>query len=171
MRRKLLSAIAVFCVLQSPLAVTPSAPALAQSAVDEASFVAAAKATALLQIESSALALEQATTKEVRSFAQKALELGNIAEEKLSAIAGEASFSPAAEARHHRTLDQLSVAPAESFDQAYLDLQVQTKRTAVALCTSYLRGGEDEDLRAFAAEWLSSLQERLAEGQELARGM
>ena len=161
-----LFAVTLPAAMSLPAAADHAAPLNART------FVAEATAANLLDVETSALAFERAENDAVRSFAQDVVQEGNIADEKLEEIAGAAATSlPTVDPKHYEKLDGLSAKEGEGFDAAYLDLQAEVYENAVTLFSTYAERGDDQELKAFAAETLPTLEERLQEIREIERSM
>jgi putative membrane protein len=68
--------------------------------------------------------------------------------------------TPAAmlEPEHYQKLDALKAATNPQFDQAYVEAQCTAHVGAIALMTEYARTGDNERLKALAAEIVPTLQ-------------
>lgn len=135
-------------------------------------FVAAAVPSNLFEIQSSELALQRTSTAPVQQFAQKMIADHTAAGERLQAVLAEggavAAPPMALDPPHQAMLTQLTNATAETFDTAYVNLQLQAHEEAVSLFSAYATSGDDPALRAFAAETLPVLQHHLSEVLTLA---
>ena len=70
---------------------------------------------------------------------------------------------------HWAKLDKLNSLNGADFTKAYEDMQVSAHKDAVSLFERYAKGGENADLKAFAAKTLPHLQEHLKLAQDLNR--
>jgi putative membrane protein len=68
---------------------------------------------------------------------------------------------------HGAKLDKLNSLSGADFTKAYEDMQVSAHKDAVSLFERYAKGGDNADLRAFAAKTLPHLQEHLKMAQDL----
>lgn len=131
-------------------------------------FVNTATVSNAFEIATSELALERATREDVRAFAQQMITEHNGATERLTAAA-QADDTPAPapylDARHQEMVAVLTDATAESFDQAYLEMQLNAHIESIALFNAY--AGREGELGAFAAELLPSLRMH----EEMVRGL
>jgi putative membrane protein len=155
MQPKTLALCAVVALCSSP----PLASA--QSVTDPEKFAATAASANMFEIESSELALEQATTDEVRQFAQQMIDDHTLAGEKMKAAADEDGITPPTTMaeKEQSQLEELQAAEGAAFEEAYLTAQVAAHDEAVELFGSFAENGEDSALRTFAAETLPTLQE------------
>jgi putative membrane protein len=126
----------------------------------------------MFEIESSQLALEKATSDEVKQFAQQMIDDHTLAGEKMKAAAEADGVSPPAglAEKQQSQLDQLQSAEGEAFDQAYVSAQVAAHDEAVALFENFSETGDESALRAFAAETLPTLEHHQSVALELSVG-
>jgi len=60
--------------------------------------------------------------------------------------------------QHAISYGQLQGSDGDDFDKAYMEAQAEAHAVAIALFTSYAQNGDDEALKAFAAQTLPHLQ-------------
>lgn len=135
--------------------------ASAQSVTDPAAFAEKAASANMFEIESSELALDQATNDDVKAFAQHMIDDHTAAGEKMKAAAQTDGVTPPAAmaAKEQAELEKLQGAAGGDFDAAYLTAQVAAHDEAVALFESFSQGGQESALKSFAAETLPTLEE------------
>jgi putative membrane protein len=68
---------------------------------------------------------------------------------------------------HQRKLDKLKEVEGADFDKAFDELQTSAHKDATSLFDRYAKGGDNADLRAFAAKHLPALQHHLKMAQDL----
>jgi putative membrane protein len=68
---------------------------------------------------------------------------------------------------HGAKLDKLNSLNGADFTKAYEDMQVSAHKDAVSLFERYAKGGDNVDLKAFAAKTLPHLQDHLKMAQDL----
>ncbi|MBA3334688.1 MAG: DUF4142 domain-containing protein [Acidobacteria bacterium] len=126
-------------------------------------FMTEAAKGGMEEIELSKLALNKATNKEVKSFAQKMIADHTKASNELKALAVKKNFTlPAA-----LTPEQISMATdmakvsSEEFDKEYVDAMVKDHEKDVSLFEAQSKNGTDTDAKAFAAKTLPTLQMHL----------
>lgn len=126
-------------------------------------FMTEAAKGGMEEIELSKLALNKATNKEVRDFAQKMVTDHTKASGELKALAAKKKFTlPAV-----LTPEQVSMAtdmakvPSEEFDEEYVDAMVKDHEKDVSLFEAQSKNGTDADAKAFAAKTLPTLQMHL----------
>lgn len=168
MQTKGLALAAILLCAGSPFARAQSAPDPA--APDPAAFAATAASANLFEIESSQLALDQATSDAVKAFARQMIDDHTAAGEKMKAAAQSDGVTPPAAmaAKDQTALEMLQAANAEVFDTAYLTAQVAAHDEAVALFETFSEGGAASALKSFAAETLPTLEKHQAMAHELA---
>jgi putative membrane protein len=165
MDTKALTLCAALALCSSPaIAVAQAAP------TDPQTFAEVAASSNMFEIESSQLALEQATEQNVRAFAEHMIEDHTAAGEKMEAAAEKDGITPPATMaeKEQSQLEQLQSAEGDAFDQAYVAAQVAAHDEAVALFDTFSLQGQESALREFAAETLPTLQEHQATVHELA---
>jgi putative membrane protein len=62
---------------------------------------------------------------------------------------------------------KLKAKSGKDFDQSYDQIQVKAHQEAVALFEAYTRGGDNADLKSWAAQTLPHLKEHLSMTQKL----
>ena len=68
---------------------------------------------------------------------------------------------------HGAKLDKLNSLTGADFTKAYEDMQLSAHKDAVSLFERYAKGGDNGDLKAFAAKTLPHLKEHLQMAQDL----
>lgn len=153
-------------------ALTLAVPAFAQdtaapttaiapmNVTDPAEFGAMASISNLFELESSTLALEMASSADVKAFAQQMITDHTKAAQDMAPAAAEEGIMPAEELdeRHQDMLDALSGLEGEEFDAAYIEAQALAHDEAVALFEGYSVNGEEGPLKTFATATLPTLQ-------------
>jgi len=165
-RLKLIVAAAALAASFGPLpAVAQDAdtPAVA-AALDKASWVKTVASSNMFEIESSKLALEKASSDEVKAFAQQMIDDHTKAGEKLAGVlekSGDPLPPRELAPKHAEVLEQLKTADGKAFDTAYVGAQHDAHVEAVALFTAYAAKPDDPALGAFATETLPTLKMHL----------
>jgi putative membrane protein len=124
-------------------------------------FMRQAAAADRFEIESSRLAVRQARSAEVKSFAQMMIKEHTDASNKMKATARQSRMrAPAAQMTpdQQAKLAALKSARGEEFDRAYVAAQREAHAAAVTLFQTYAQSGEDPSLKAFAAQTLPVVQ-------------
>ena len=122
----------------------------------------------MFEIESSKLALERADTKS-KSFAAKMVKdhSGTTAELKAIASRAKLELPTALDSAHQSKLDKLASLQGADFDKEYDSQQLAAHKDAVDLFQRYAKGGDNPDLKKFAAKHLPHLAQHL----KLAQGL
>lgn len=127
----------------------------------DAEFIQKAAIGGLFEVESSELAVLQATTPFVRDFAQMMVVDHGDSNRQLETIVREkgGQMPKELDAEHQRRLTTLRDQKGIDFDRQYRDMQVTTHKDAIALYERASTSCEDRDLKAFATKLLPALRE------------
>ena len=138
---------------------------LASFVTDAEQFSMMAATTDLFEIQSSQLALEQSQNAEIRAFAEQMIADHTATSQALAAIITQAALPitlpTGVDTTQAQKMEDLYTRRGEDFDASYVRWQRQTHEAAVALFTSYAEAGDQEQLKAFAAQNLPALQMHL----------
>ena len=171
----LLAALASPTFAQDSSSAVSSFPSTAEeiepaAAVDAQTFVNTATVSNLFEIQQ--LALSNSTSDEVKSFAQHMIDDHSKAADEMKAIATQEGLAVPAELDQPTAdkLAQLQAVSGEQFDLLYIQLQTAAHAEAVALFAGYANGGDNEALKAFAAQTLPVLEQHYEEALALSQG-
>ena len=156
---RLLTMIAVACGIFA-------VQAFAQTSTQE--FVTKVAVSDMFEIQSSKVASQKGNAN-VKAFAERMIKDHTKTSEELKGMAGKAKakLPTALDAEHQKKLDQLQKLTGEQFNTAYASLQVQAHEEAVKLFEAYSSGGDDAELKAWAAKTLPALKEHLQHARKL----
>lgn len=132
-------------------------------------FAAAAASSDMFEIQSSQLALEKSQNDAVREFAQMMIDDHTKASEELKAAAEQdgVAMPTDMDEKHKAQLEQLSSAPPESFDAAYVTAQQAAHEEGLTLMTNFAESGQEAALKAHAAKTAPIIQTHLEHVQKL----
>jgi putative membrane protein len=152
-----------------------NAPSMGSSAHQKPSdtkFVTEAADGGMAEVELGQLAVEKATSDDVKKFGQRMVDDHSKANEKLKAIAANKKIELPQEpsAKHKATKARLAKLSGTKFDHAYMADMVKDHKTDVAMFHRESNGGADPDVKAFATEALPILKDHLKQAQSLAAG-
>lgn len=178
MRKSSIIAIAAFAALAAPAfaqsATTLPAPATAAeiqpgNVTDAQTFTNEASVANAFEIQSSQLALTNASSADVKAFAQHMIDDHTKAGEEMQAVLAQQSVTPPAtlDQAHADKLAKLQASTGAEFDALYIQMQVEAHMQAVALFSGYAGNGEDGPLKDFAAKTLPTLQQHYDEVTKL----
>lgn len=138
------------------------------SAPSTADFVKIAAISDMFEIESSKLASARADASS-KQFATKMISDHTETSAELKAIAPKAGVEipGALDSSHQSKLDKLKGLQGANFDREYDSMQVGAHENAVSLFERYAKGGDNAELKAFAAKQLPHLQEHLRMAKDL----
>jgi len=148
-----------------------SAPARERTErLSDQQFVMLASAMDLAEIKLGKIALKNASRPEVKQFAEKMIADHTKSSMELLKVAGKKGLQPAQQPdnKHQALASEMATLKGAAFDRAYLKHMVMDHKMAVALFDAQARQGEDQDLKAFAADTLPVVRRHLKMAEELA---
>ena len=134
-------------------------------------FVKTVAISDMFEIQASQLALNKDPDADTKPFAQKMVQDHQTTSQELKALVDsskvQATLPTALDDKHQKMLDDLRAKNGKDFDQAYDRAQQQTHQEAVDLFQKYAEGGDNADLKEWAAKTLPHLKEHLAMAEKL----
>jgi putative membrane protein len=142
----------------------------AYAASPDASFVQKASAAGMAEIELSQLAATNASSAEIKSFAQTMVTDHTSANEKLTSIAKGKGLTPAAspDSTSKAAIASLKEKTGAAFDKQYAAIMLKDHKAAVALFEKEATSGQDAELKSFANDTLPTLKHHLEMATSLA---
>ena len=123
---------------------------------DAAGFANAVAASDMFEIESAKIAVDKASSAQIKSFAEelRADHEKSSAELKAAAAKGTSpiTVTPKLTAEQQGMLDQLKSAAGADFDRRFIDLQTNAHQKALALLQNYVGNGDSAPLKDFASK-------------------
>jgi putative membrane protein len=170
-------------IITAALTVVLAAPAYSQSVPERTginsalgvapkteAFVKEVAISDMFEIESSKLAQDRADAKS-KTFAGKMIQDHTETSTELKSLVQsgkvKADVPAALDKPHASKLDKLRSQNGKDFDKNYDSMQVSAHKDAVNLFDRYSKGGDNADLKAFAAKHLPHLQDHLKMAQDL----
>ena len=159
--------------LTSPPTETAAEPAAVETAAREAQdFVSAASQASLVEIRTSEMALEKATSPDVKAFAQMMIDNHKAAIDRLKAAASTAAMAAPADVLddfHMRRINDLVETDGDAdFDADYAALQVDAHNDAIKLFEDYSKDtNATAQLKSYADELMPMLQVHKAEATKI----
>lgn len=158
----LIAAPAAFAQMPQPAAETPAAATPTQALP----YAAKAGASDLYEIQSSELALKQAKSAEVKTFARMMIKHHTMTTKTLTAAAKSAKLVPPApmlEPAQADMIAQLQQAQGDAFDQAYVAQQKTAHAMALNLHQTYAAQGDTPQLKKAAAAAVPIVKRHIAQ--------
>ena len=151
-----------------PTVTTPAGKAGALAAADKRFFMEAA-AGGMAEVELGRLAADKASNADVRQFGQRMVDDHGKANDELKTLAFQKNVTLPADlgAKHKATRDRLAKLSGEAFDKAYMRDMVADHDKDVAAFQRVSKTAKDDDLKAFAAKTLPTLQEHQKMAKEI----
>lgn len=169
-------AVMFVCALGLPMAASAAGPMKPSAAGklliddDTKEFFGAAASANMLEVEASKLALQRASSPEVKAFAQQMVKDHTKASEALKVLAQKKGVTVPTTmmSRHQALYDELEdERTAADFEEAYSEAMVASHKEAVTLFDEVADDAEDPEIRTFAAKMLPRLQSHGGMAKEL----
>jgi putative membrane protein len=149
-----------------------ASPCLAQStAPSTQDFVTKVAISDMMEIQSSQFVLSKQPDADTKPFAERMVKDHQETSRELKALVDggkvKATLPTALDTEHQKKLDELKSKSGKDLDRTYDQMQVQAHEEAVKLFEAYASGGENSDLKAWAAKTLPHLKEHLAMAKKL----
>ena len=136
-------------------------------------FVTEAAQGDMLEIESGKLAQQKASDPNIKQFAGQLVNDHQKTSNDLKALVSSgkvrANLPTAMDSTHQGKFDKLNGVSGADFDKAFDDLQTSAHKDATSLFERYSKGGENADLRGFAAMYLPTLQHHLQTAENFSK--
>ena len=139
------------------------APASQGPAAADAMFMRTVAMSGMAEVQHGTLAAQNATSDEVKQFAQRMVDDHGKAGDELKGLASQKNVTLPTEldAKHKAMQDKLSKTKGPAFDRAYMAHMVSAHQQAVALFEKEATGGKDAEVKAWAAKTLPTVREHL----------
>ena len=143
-----------------------AAQAFAQTSTQD--FVTKVGISDMFEIQSSKLA-EQKGNAAIKSFAQRMVKDHTKTSTELKGMVGKAKakLPTSLDSDHQAKIAKLQKLSGDDFNSAYAGMQVEAHQEAVKLFESYSSGGDNGQLKAWAAKTLPALKEHLEHAKKL----
>jgi len=151
-------------------AQTSSQGGQAQAEGGERQFMMKAAQGGMLEVEASKLAMERASSQEVKDFAKMIHEDHTAANRKLKEIAqtNGVQLPTELDAKHKQELARLQKLQGQAFEQAYMQrMGVQDHKKDIQAFEKQAQTSKDDQLKNFAQETLPTLRKHLTRAQEI----
>lgn len=152
----------MFAALLGSTVLASAANNTAMSATDS-KFANNAAAGGMAEVQLGQLALKNASSPDVKAFAQRMVTDHTKAGDQLKTIASRDNISIPSnmDAKDKATYDRLSKLQGSAFDKAYMRDMVRDHNTDISAFQKESTGGRNEDLKQFASNTLPTLEEHL----------
>jgi putative membrane protein len=162
------------------LAAAGLGPALAQTQdpggaqprrpLTDQEFAAQAAIGGMAEVSTAQLALQRATSADVKKFAQRMLDDHSKANRELTSLATskQIALPRTVDQKHRAMADRLARLQGAEFDREYMKGQVKDHKEAVDLFQAEADQGRDADLKAWASRTLPTLKEHLKMARDMA---
>jgi putative membrane protein len=129
----------------------------------DATFMRTAATNGMAEVEHGHLAAQNAAHADVKQFGQRMVGDHGKANDELRGLASRKNVTlPAAlDSKHKSMQDKLAQMKGKQFDRVYMAHMVAAHEQAVALFEKEAKGGQDADVKEWAAKTLPILQEHL----------
>jgi len=134
-------------------------------------FVTEAAMGDMLEIETGKLAQQHASDPKVKQFANQLVTDHQTTTDELKALVEngkvKANVPTSMDRSHQGKFDKLKSLSGANFDNEFDDMQRSAHTDATSLFERYAKGGENNDLKAFALKHLPTLQHHLKMAEDL----
>lgn len=132
------------------------------------SFVGAAAVSDMYEVEAGKLAGTMAKSADVKAYGKMMVDMHTATTKELTPLAQKAGITPPAamDERRKGFVDNLKAAGAD-FDRVYLDQQVAAHEEALSLMRGYADGGDNAEIKAFAAKTAPVVDQHLTQARSL----
>ena len=147
---------------------TPDSGTLMTSPINADDFIETASSSGVAEIQSAQLALEKATSPQIKDYAQQMIDEHGSANAKLKALADKKGLEVESEPGmiSQARAQILKMHDGASFDEAYLDNQVEAHQKTISLFERAAQS-DDADIRSYAEETLPALKQHLSEVRDM----
>ncbi len=147
----------------------------AKKKVDEAKsadskFVLEAAMGGMAEVQLGQLAVDKATSPDVKQFGQRMVDDHGKANQELTQLASTKGITlpTTLDAKHQADVDRLSKLTGEEFDHTYMKMMVDDHNKDVADFQHESSGGKDPDVKAWAAKTLPTLEQHQSMAKSIA---
>ena len=129
----------------------------------DSAFMKKAAAGGMAEVELGQLAVQKASSSDVKAFGQRMVDDHGKANEQVKQLAAEkhVDIPQAPGAKHQATKARLEALSGTQFDQAYIEEMVKDHKKDVAEFQHASKSAKDDDVKNFAAKILPTLQDHL----------
>jgi putative membrane protein len=140
-----------------------------QTKIDEKRFVKEALLGGMTEVELGKVALEKASSDQVKQFAQKMIDDHSKANEDLKQLASKENInvSDSLDSKHQSRVEKLSKLSGADFDRAYIKDQLNDHQQDVQEFQQEAQRGSDPDVKSFASKMLPVIKEHLSMAKDL----
>lgn len=140
-----------------------------QLSAQDKQFITEAAQGGMAEVQLGKLALQRASSQQVRDYAQQMIDEHTKVNQELMALAKQKGVTPPKTIgqKYQAVQAKLSKLSGSEFDKAYMnEAGVKAHAQQEALFSQQAKKGQDPDLKAFAAKVLPTVQEHLQEAQK-----
>lgn len=140
---------------------------------DDSKFAVDAANSGMTEVQLSQVALKNASSQDVKNFAQRMIEDHGKANEELKATAAQKNITlpVAPDEDKQKMIDDMSAKTGSDFDKDYMDQMVEDHNKAIDLFQDEADNGKDADLRMWANGKLPLLKEHLEMAKNIKDGL
>lgn len=133
------------------------------AAVNDQEFVRKAASGGKMEVRLGEIAMQQASSNEVKNFAQRIINDHNLANQQLTALSERNNLEVPQDLdrQENNTVKELSSKKGRDFDQAYMDSMIQDHRKDLELFQKMAKEGKNPELKNFAQQNIPVLQKHL----------
>jgi len=131
--------------------------------IPDAGFLRYAAADGLFHVESGKLAVQRASSEDVKKFGQHAIEHHSQINDELMQLAKTkgVTLPKAMNKKERQSLDKLAKLSGTDFDKAYIEMETKHHSKDLSDFQKEAKGGKDADVKAWAVKTIPTIEEHL----------
>jgi len=131
--------------------------------IPDAGFIRSAASDGLFHVEAGKLAVQRASSEEVKKFGQHAIEHHSQIKDELTQLAKTkgVTLPKAMYKKERETLDKLTKLSGPGFDKAYVEMETKHHSKDLSAFQKEAKDGKDPDVKAWAVKTVPTIEEHL----------
>lgn len=172
LRRQFSTVIALFCFVTLASVVAPAQTTGGQTKASSSDhdFVMKAAHGGMMEVEMARVALEKASSADVKQYAQRMIDDHTKANDELMRLASSKGITMPSDADHMKMMDKsksdMSNMSGADFDKKYMAMQEKEHMKMLKLLEDEASKGGDADLKTFASNTIPTVREHLKMAQD-----
>ncbi|HYB99367.1 MAG TPA: DUF4142 domain-containing protein [Candidatus Limnocylindrales bacterium] len=149
-----------------------SGGAAGDAVLTDQTFLKKAAAGGIAEVETAKIALEKASDKEVKEFAQHMINDHSQNNKELEEVAKNMNetLPKDTDPKHKAMMDQLKAKSGAEFDRAYMQAQVRDHQEMITLFKQQAESGKHPELKSYATKTLPALEKHLDHARKVTDG-
>jgi len=139
--------------------------------IPDEKFMMAAARDGLFHVEAGKLAVQRASSENVKKFGQHAVDHHTQINDELAQLASKkgVTLPKKMNKKEREALDKVAKLSGPDFDKAYLDMEIKDHSKDLSSFQKEAKDGKDPDVKAWAAKTVAAIEEHLKMARDLAK--